>query len=130
MRTKRITTNTTEIKRGEASGEATMITYSCPCGEGEIVEEHDDIPGFRSNDVWCTCEKCRQKYRIDTSKGISNWELIERVPVSISENDSSFLVRVGAESEEELIPKDSIPKAVRELFDCLCSAETEVIFEK
>lgn len=43
-----------------------------------VVEKHDNIPGFRDYDVYITCEKCREKYSLDISKGIRNWELVEK----------------------------------------------------
>lgn len=43
-----------------------------------VVKEHDNIPGFRDYDVYITCEKCREKYSLDISKGIRNWELVEK----------------------------------------------------
>lgn len=33
----------------------------CPCGKGKVVEEHDDIPGFREHDIWIQCEECSKK---------------------------------------------------------------------
>ena len=33
--------------------------------------------GFREHDVFICCDECKKKYRIDTSKGIRGWELIE-----------------------------------------------------
>lgn len=49
--------------------------YKCPCGKGEIVDDKDDTPGFRSHDVFLTCDKCREKYEFDFSKGKSRWRL-------------------------------------------------------
>lgn len=51
--------------------------YECPCGNGKIVEEHDNIPGFRDHFIWIYCDACRKKYRLDTSKGVRNWDLVE-----------------------------------------------------
>ena len=50
----------------------------CPCGSGKVVEEHDNIPGFRDHDVYISCEKCKRKYILDISKGVRNWELVEK----------------------------------------------------
>ena len=43
-----------------------------------VVEEHDNIPGFRDHDVYSSGEKCKRKYILDISKGIRNWELVEK----------------------------------------------------
>lgn len=51
--------------------------YLCPCGNGRIIEEHDNIPGFRDHDVWISCVVCAEKYKLDTSKGVRGWELVE-----------------------------------------------------
>ncbi|MCX0408570.1 hypothetical protein [Clostridium perfringens] len=79
MRTKLI--NSTESNHsgyGAGSGDTEMYEYECICGQGKIVEEHDNIPGFRDHFVYICCENCREKYILDTSKGIRNWELRER----------------------------------------------------
>lgn len=52
--------------------------YECPCGKGKIVEEHDNIPGFRDHDVWISCDACSKKYKLDTSRGVRGWELVEK----------------------------------------------------
>ena len=62
---------------GTGNGDTELYKYECPCGKGIIREEHDNIPGFREHDVFICCDECKKKYRIDTSKGIRGWELIE-----------------------------------------------------
>ena len=63
---------------GAGSGDTERIKYKCPCGKGKVVEEHDNIPGFREHDVWIQCEECSKKYRLDTSKGVRGWEIVEK----------------------------------------------------
>lgn len=63
---------------GAGSGNTERYEYECPCGKGKIIEEHDNIPGFRDHDVYISCEECRKKYTLDTSKGIRHWELIKK----------------------------------------------------
>lgn len=47
------------------------------CGKGKIIEEHENVPGFREHDVWLECQKCSPpKYRLDTSKGLRRWEIV------------------------------------------------------
>lgn len=78
MRTKLISSSD-EPSNGYGAGEGTIerYEYECPCGKGKIVEEHDNIPGFREHDVYILCEECSKKYKIDTSKGIRSWKLEE-----------------------------------------------------
>lgn len=79
MRTKLITKNVSEhVGYGSGSGDTEHIEYECPCGKGKIIEEHDNIPGFRDHDVWIDCDICSTNYILDTSKGIRNWELVEK----------------------------------------------------
>ncbi len=61
---------------GAGSGDTEVYHYECPCGKGVIIEEHDNIPGFRDHDVYISCSECSKKYRVDTSKGVRAWELI------------------------------------------------------
>ena len=63
---------------GAGSGDMERYEYRCPCGKGKIVEEHNNIPGFRDHDVYIQCEECFGKYTLDTSKGVRRWELIEK----------------------------------------------------
>lgn len=62
---------------GAGSGDTERYEYLCPCGKGKVIEEHDNIPGFREHDVCLHCSECEKKYRIDTSKGVRGWELVD-----------------------------------------------------
>ncbi len=62
---------------GAGSGDIEWYEYECPCGKGTIREEHDNIPGFREHDVYICCDECSKKYKLDTSKGVRGWELVE-----------------------------------------------------
>ena len=77
MRTKLIYEKT-DFHSGYGAGEGDIeyCEYACPCGKGKIVEEHDNIPGFREHDVYLLCEKCGKICTIDTSSGVRNWKLI------------------------------------------------------
>lgn len=33
----------------------------CPCRAGSILEEHDNIPGFREHDLKLMCDVCREE---------------------------------------------------------------------
>lgn len=49
-----------------------------PLRERKIIEEHDNIPGFRDHDIWISCDECSKKYTLDTSRGVRGWELVEK----------------------------------------------------
>ena len=66
---------------GAGAGTTERYEYECPCGKGKIVEEHDNIPGFRDHDVYISCDQCKQKYKLDTSKGARSWELVPNINV-------------------------------------------------
>ena len=60
---------------GAGSGTVERYEYRCPCGAGTIVEEHDNIPGFREHDVWIMCEPCRQEWRFAAGRSTHDWSL-------------------------------------------------------
>ncbi|EEP3906746.1 hypothetical protein HBY06_003149 [Listeria monocytogenes] len=63
---------------GAGSGDTERYEYECACGKGKIIEEHDNIPGFRDHSVYLHCNECSEKYELDTSKGVRGWELVEK----------------------------------------------------
>ena len=63
---------------GAGSGDIEIYHYECPCGKGKIVEQHDNIPGFREHDVYIACKECSENYILDTSKGVRGWTLIKK----------------------------------------------------
>lgn len=75
MRTKRINSDQYDHS---CYGDIERYEYECACGKGEILEEHDNIPGFRYHFVYMCCKNCNGKYILDTSNEICRWELIER----------------------------------------------------
>lgn len=78
MRTKLIYSNCeAHPGYGSGSGDVETYEYECPCGKGSIREEHDNTPGFRDHTVFICCDECRKHYKIDTSKGVRGWELVE-----------------------------------------------------
>lgn len=77
MRTKLIESSQEEHSGyGAGSGDTERYEYECPCGKGRIIEEHDNIPGFRDHDVYFCCSECSKKYKLDTSHGVRSWEII------------------------------------------------------
>lgn len=73
MKTKLIDSSYSTMPNYE--GDTERYTYQCPCGKGTIVEEHDNIPGFRDHGVYFCCKDCEQKYEFDLTNGIRNWSL-------------------------------------------------------
>ncbi|CAH0207935.1 MULTISPECIES: hypothetical protein [Peribacillus] len=47
---------------GAGSGEVIREEYNCPCGNGMVIYEKDDIPGFKETDISCDCKDCNEKY--------------------------------------------------------------------
>jgi ribosomal protein S27AE len=60
---------------GAGAGTVERHEYLCPCGNGTILEEHDNIPGFREHDVRIDCDKCRAEWRFLTGRGVRDWAL-------------------------------------------------------
>ena len=60
---------------GAGAGTTERYDYRCPCGDGKIIEDHDNIPGFREHDVWIACEKCRAEWRFVERRGVRGWAL-------------------------------------------------------
>lgn len=50
---------------GAGSGEVIETTYECPCGSGTVTDTHDDVPGFRSHDIFINCDECREKWVVE-----------------------------------------------------------------
>ena len=67
-----------ETNYGAGAGDTERYEYKCMCGNGKIVEEHDNTPGFREHDVYLVCDDCKNKYIIDTADGVRNWKIIEK----------------------------------------------------
>ena len=47
---------------GAGSGDTIREEYICPCGNGKVIYEKDDIPGFKDTSIFTDCESCREKY--------------------------------------------------------------------
>ena len=76
MRTKLIYSSQEEHSGyGAGSGDTECYEYECACGKGKIIEEHDNIPGFRDHSVYINCDECNEIYDLDTSNGVRSWEL-------------------------------------------------------
>ena len=76
IRTERVGGDSYEVDGwGAGAGTTERYAYLCPCGEGEIVEEHDNIPGFREHDVRILCDKCRVEWRFVEGRSVRDWAL-------------------------------------------------------
>lgn len=60
---------------GAGSGTVDRYEYRCMCSAGRVVEQHDNIPGFRDHDTWLECDACRTKWRLVTGRPSNDWEL-------------------------------------------------------
>ena len=67
---------------GAGAGTTERITSVCPCGEGTVIEEHENTPGFREHDAWIDCDRCRSEWSLDKSRGASGWVLRPTVIVA------------------------------------------------
>ncbi|WP_445430148.1 hypothetical protein [Bacillus atrophaeus] len=47
---------------GAGSGDVINEVYKCPCGSGKVFYEKENIPGFRSTDIYTDCRPCNEKY--------------------------------------------------------------------
>ncbi|WP_188109190.1 hypothetical protein [Paeniglutamicibacter gangotriensis] len=57
------------------SGSIEIHEYLCPCGDGTVVEEHDNTPGFREHAHWIDCDKCREEWRFVPGLSVRAWRL-------------------------------------------------------
>lgn len=60
---------------GAGHGSTERYEYFCPCGKGKVIEEHDNVPGFREHDVWIDCDKCRTEWRFVSNRSTRQWGL-------------------------------------------------------
>ncbi|WBU36703.1 hypothetical protein [Homoserinibacter sp. YIM 151385] len=60
---------------GAGAGTTERYEFLCPCGYGRIVEEHENIPGFREHDVRILCNKCRSEWRFAGGRSTRDWGL-------------------------------------------------------
>lgn len=76
IRTERMTSNTEDSSGwGAGSGTIERHEFSCPCSKGLIVEEHDNIPGFREHDIRIRCTSCRKVWRFVPGLSVRDWRV-------------------------------------------------------
>jgi hypothetical protein len=64
---------------GAGSGDTERYEYLCACGKGTILEEHDNIPGFREHDVRIMCDTCHAEWQFVSGLPTHRWR-IEPIP--------------------------------------------------
>lgn len=60
---------------GAGSGDVERYEYHCPCRAGVILEEHDNIPGFREHDVRIMCNMCREEWDFVSGLSVRGWRI-------------------------------------------------------
>ncbi|MDZ7918413.1 MAG: hypothetical protein U5O16_42480 [Rhodococcus sp. (in: high G+C Gram-positive bacteria)] len=60
---------------GAGAGTVERYEYLCPCGDGTIVEEHDNLPGHREHDLRIACDKCWAEWRFVGGRSARDWAL-------------------------------------------------------
>lgn len=76
IRTERITSSTDDSAGwGAGSGTIERHEFLCPCRRGLIVEEHDNIPGFREHNVRIDCDTCRAAWRFASGLSVRGWRV-------------------------------------------------------
>lgn len=60
---------------GAGPGDVERYEYLCPCGNGTILEEHDNIPGFSEHDVRIMCETCRAEWQFVPRLSVRGWRV-------------------------------------------------------
>ncbi|WP_270851296.1 hypothetical protein [Clostridium tertium] len=59
-------------------GTTEQKVYACPCKNGTVVYEYDDIPGSRDWYTIIKCDYCTTKYQIENYLS-SNWKIVEKL---------------------------------------------------
>ena len=60
---------------GAGGGDVERYEYLCPCGEGTILEKHDNIPGFREHDVTIMCSRCVAEWQFVEGRSVRDWRV-------------------------------------------------------
>ncbi|MBF4762791.1 hypothetical protein ISU07_06600 [Nocardioides islandensis] len=77
MRTDRLRSDSHDVAGwGAGAGTVERDEFRCPCGDGAIIEEHENVPGFREHNVWLDCDKCRAEWRFVDGRSARQWGLV------------------------------------------------------
>lgn len=60
---------------GAGAGDVERFEFRCPCGDGVIVEEHDNVPGFREHDVMIMCRTCNAEWDFVPGLSVRDWRI-------------------------------------------------------
>ncbi|MFE4835187.1 hypothetical protein ACFRAU_10965 [Arthrobacter sp. NPDC056691] len=60
---------------GAGPGTIELHEFLCPCGDGKVIEEHDNTPGFREHDHRIICDKCREEWDFVPGLSVRGWRL-------------------------------------------------------
>ena len=63
---------------GAGPGSIERLEFRCPCWDGRIVEEHENIPGFREHNHWFDCAKCRNEWSFVENRSVREWAIVPR----------------------------------------------------
>ena len=66
---------------GAGAGDVERYEFRCPCGDGEILEEHDNAPGFQEHEVRITCRTCKAEWKFVPGHSIRGWRIS---PISVA----------------------------------------------
>lgn len=47
---------------GSGSGEVITEVYECPCQKGKVYYEKENIPGFRTVEIFSDCKECKENF--------------------------------------------------------------------
>ncbi|MET1089253.1 MAG: hypothetical protein ABWY04_19385 [Arthrobacter sp.] len=76
LRTERVSSSVVDSEGwGAGAGTIERHEFLCPCTRGLIVEEHDNIPGFREHDVQITCADCNETWHIVPGLPVRGWRV-------------------------------------------------------
>ncbi|WP_228521391.1 hypothetical protein [Nocardioides islandensis] len=77
IRTDRLRSDSHDVAGwGAGAGTVERDEFRCPCGDGAIIEEHENVPGFREHNVWLDCDKCRAEWRFVDGRSARQWGLV------------------------------------------------------
>jgi hypothetical protein len=60
---------------GAGAGDVERYEFRCPCGDGVILEEHDNVPGFREHDVRVLCRTCKAEWEFVPGLSVRGWRV-------------------------------------------------------
>lgn len=99
MRTKLIYSNQENHPGyGAGEGDTERYEYLCPCGKGRVIEEHDNIPGFRDHDVWLQCPECSKNTDLihPEEYEVGNWSSLKMNKIKLTTEQMFDIITLGS----------------------------------